>query len=519
MTVPSIGRVRALPAGLRGVCVAVTGSSPEHLVEKSGALLPEFPFQELRLDYLPDPAAALPALRSHVQTHPTATLLATCRRKASGGLFPGSEEAEFAILLEASRAGFALVDLALESAEALPSESVDQLRQAGAAVMLSWHDFERTGHLPAVLERMRRFRPDLYKIVPTANTLGDNLAMLRLLQPGDLEAFSATPIVGVSMGGAGVPSRVLGIRAGSAFTFAAASPDEATAPGQITARTLRDLYRIGDLRSTTHVFGVAGDPIRSSLSPLMLNTAFGCEDLDAVYLPLLTHDGEDLFSFARDLPLAGFSVTMPLKQAILPLLQHVDPLAARIGAVNTVRRELDGSFSGFNTDAAGVIAPLEQRVDLRGSRVLVLGAGGAARAAVFGCVDRGAQVFVLNRTPETGARLAAEAGATAIERHALRALPVFDALINATPAGMRGNATELPLRPEELHAKLVFDLVYNPLDTPLLRMAREQGLETIAGLEMFVHQGARQFELWMGRPAPINLMRDVVTEALGRIHS
>ncbi len=205
---------------------------------------------------------------------------------------------------------------------------------------------------------------------------------------------------------------------------------------------------------------------------------------------------------------------MPLKQAVLPFLDSVDPLASRIGAVNTMRRNAAGQFEGFNTDAAGIVSPLEERTNLRGARVLVLGAGGAARAAVFGCLDRGAHVSIASRRPEQAHALAAEAGAEAVPMDQLSSTPAFDVLINSTPAGMRGNATELPIDPQELRANLVFDLVYNPLETPLLRLARERGIPTISGAEMFVHQGARQFELWTGTPAPVSLMREVVMRAL-----
>ena len=499
---------------LSRICIAVSGNSMPELCERSAALLPEFPFQELRLDYLPDPLRSIADLRPHLQAHRAATFLATCRRVASGGLFRGTPEAEFTILLNAAQNGFALVDLSIESAEALPHDAIARLREAGGAVVLSWHDFDRTGDLEAVLQRMRPFAPVLCKIVPTAQNLCDTLPLLQLLQK---HASENNPgIVGLAMGEAGAISRVLGVRAGSTFTFAASRPQEATAPGQIAARTLRDLYRLDRLSLATRLFGVAGDPIRSSLSPLMLNTAFEREGLDAVYLPLLTASAEELLRVARALSLSGFSVTMPLKQTVLPLLDHIDPLAARIGAVNTVRREPDGSFSGFNTDVAGIMEPLERQLSLRGARVLVLGAGGAARAAVFGCADRGANVSILNRTHTAAAKLAREAGAQAIEHESLVTEAPFDIIINATPAGMRGNVTGSPLQPEDLRTKLIFDLVYNPMETPLLRAARALKIDTIAGLEMFVHQGARQFELWTGQPAPVDTMREAVIMALQR---
>lgn len=502
------------------ICIALSSRSVDDLLRKSAVHAQEFPFQELRLDDLDglddmdDRTVIFSSLRAHLAALPNLVVIATCRGKASGGHFQGTPEDEFHILREAVHAGCHAVDLAIESAERLPPEAVRQLQALGAAVLVSWHDFHGTPDLQPILQRMRRFAPDLYKIVPTAATLADNLQLLRLFErAGEQERV---PIVGIAMGEAGVMSRVLGVRGGSAFTFAAAALEEGTAPGQLDARTLRDLYRLASLNKETQLFGVAGDPIRSSMSPLMLNTAFQRASQDAVYLPLRTHNATELFQVARALPLQGFSVTMPLKQAVLPFVQHIDPLAARIGAVNTVRREPDGSFSGFNTDAAGITAPLERRIDLRDARVLVLGAGGAARAAVFACAERGAKVSILNRTFETAEKLATEAGAEALRSESLPSLPPFDVLINATPAGMRGNPAELPLAPDDLRAKLVFDLVYNPLKTPLLKAAQARGLETIAGVEMFVHQGARQFELWTGRQAPLEAMRDVVLSALAQ---
>ncbi len=239
------------------------------------------------------------------------------------------------------------------------------------------------------------------------------------------------------MGEAGVISRVLGLRAGSAFTFAAATVGEETGSGQIAARTLLETYRVDQVDAATKVYGVAGNPIGSSLSPLMMNTAFRRETVNAVYLALQTNKVEDLFKLVREIPIQGVSITMPLKQDIIPLLERTDPLSAKIGAVNTIFRAQDGKFYGFNTDVAGIIAPLERRMPLAGAKVLVLGAGGAGRAAVFGLRDKGADVWILNRTPETATKLARQAGAHTIKREAV-AKAGFDIVINATPVGMAG---------------------------------------------------------------------------------
>ena len=326
------------------------------------------------------------------------------------------------------------------------------------------------------------------------------------------------------MGEPGIISRVLGLRAGSAFTFAAATQGEETAPGQIAARTLIETYRVDQVDAATKIYGVAGNPIKSSLSPLMMNTAFRRETVNAVYLGLQTSKADDLFKLAREVPIQGLSITMPLKQDVMPLLERTDALSAKIGAVNTILRAQDGKFYGFNTDVAGIVSPLERRMSLKGAKVLVLGAGGAARAAVFGCCDKGAEVFILNRTPETAQKLAQQSGAKAIKRDVV-AKTQFDVIINATPVGMAGagkhasgngvkHAPAAPLEESEIHARYVFDLVYNPIETPLLRMARQKGIAVITGVEMFVQQGARQFEIWTGKPAPEEEMLRVVLHSL-----
>lgn len=493
------------------LCIAITGNSAQEMIEKATAALRDTTFIEFRLDYLPQPAAAIPELNEFLRANGAATAVATCRCKDNGGRFSGSSKAALEILLQAATAGFQIVDIELESIEKLPKDTMQKLHETGAAVILSFHDFKGTPDLDAVYARMEPFAPDFMKVVPTAKSLTDNLKLMHFL--GRMEDHSNTSIVGICMGEAGVISRVLGLRAGSAFTFAASSPGEATAPGQIAARTLIDTYRIEQVDVATKVYGVAGDPIGSSLSPLMLNTAFRRETVNAVYLALQTHKVDDLFQLAREIPIQGLSVTMPLKEAVIPFLERTDPLSAKIGAVNTISRLPDGKFYGFNTDVAGIVGPLEKRFSLRNAKVLVLGAGGAARAAVFGCRDKGAEVWILNRTPETAQKLARQAGAKTIKREAL-AKTQFDVIINATPTGMAGNKTEALLGPEDLNAGLVFDLVYNPIDTPLLRMARAKGVAVISGVEMFVQQGARQFEIWTGKPAPEEEMLRVVLHAL-----
>ena len=493
------------------LCVAITGATAEELIEKATSVLKETTFLEFRLDYLAKPLAALPKLKEFLAENGAATVIATCRCKENGGRFAGSNTAALDVLMKAAEAGFQIVDIELESIEKLPKTTMEHLRNAGAAVIISHHDFHATKDLDGVYKRIEPFAPDFMKVVPTAKSLSDNLTLMRFLER--MEDHSNSSIVGICMGEPGIISRVLGLRAGSLFTFAAAHVGEETAPGQIAARTLIETYRIEQVDAATKVYGVAGNPIRSSLSPLMMNTAFRRETVNAVYLALQTSKADDLFKLAKEIPIQGFSVTMPLKEDIIPLLERTDPLSTKIGAVNTVLRAQDGKFYGFNTDVAGIVGPLERRLSLKGAKVLVLGAGGAARAAVFGCRDKGAEVWILNRTPETAQKLARQAGAKTIKRDAV-AKTGFDVIINATPIGMTGQKAAQLLGPEDLTARIVFDLVYNPIETPLLKMARQKGLTAISGVEMFVQQGARQFEIWTGKPAPEEEMLRVVLHSL-----
>jgi 3-dehydroquinate dehydratase/shikimate dehydrogenase len=493
--------------------VAVQGATAAELFGRAEAALKDAHFLELRLDSLAKPATALPQLRKFLAAHRDVTAIATCRRKEFGGHFSGSLKAELELLLEAAESGCQIVDLEVESAEQASKSQLarfrESLRAAGTALLVSFHDFTRTKGLDQAARRIEAFEPEFVKVVSTARTLADNLAVLRLIE--DLSIHSQ--VVGIAMGEEGLVSRVLGPRAGALFTFASSGDGVETAPGQATVRTLVDLYRVDQLDQATRIFGVAGNPIGHSLSPLMHNTAFRRESVNAIMLPLKVKSLDDLLTLIRELPLSGVAVTMPLKREVLPHLANMDPLTARIGACNTLRTGADGKLYGFNTDVAGVVRPLEKRMRLKGSRILVLGAGGAARAAVFGLVEQGAEVFITNRTHETAVALARKAKAKAL-KHDLLAKSSFDAIVNTTPCGMAGVHQALPLKENELNTRLVFDMVYNPLETPLLKLARSRGLAVVSGLEMFVQQGARQFEIWTGKPAPEADMQRVVELAL-----
>ena len=508
-TSTSISSTAYLRTRVGKVCVALRGDTVTELLHRAQAALAESQFLEFRLDSLDNPARAVAPIAEFLAAHREVAAIATCRRQAFGGGFSGSLHQELNILKAAAQAGFALIDLEIESAEECSASEIAAIRDLETDLLISFHDFKSAIDPEAVFARIQRFSPDFIKVVSTAHTLTDSLKLLKWIGQRSAEA----QVVGIAMGEAGIPSRILSLRAGSAFTFASASEGSETAPGQMTARALKDLYRVDQLDQATRIYGVAGNPVSHSLSPLMQNSAFHRERVNAVYLPLKTESVDDLLTLARELPLSGLSVTMPLKQLVLPHLANSDPLTAKLGACNTIRMGADGKLYGFNTDVAGIVRPLEKRLNLKGARVLILGAGGAARAAVYGLVEKGAQVAVWSRKESAAKELATSAKAITITTKQIAETP-FDVLINATPCGMTGNSHQLPLEDNAWKARLVFDLVYNPLDTPLLQAARARGVATIQGYEMFVHQGARQFELWTGKPAPEAEMLRVVLFAL-----
>jgi len=489
------------------VCLAVSADTVDEMLEIAEAMAQDNPLLEFRLDYLRQPQAALLKLRRFLDTHQYVTAIGTCRRADSGGKFKGSLASEMDILAKAQAAGCQIVDLELNSALKAKPEAVARLRKNGGLIV-SFHDFRGTRNLESTLEKMLKIPADFYKIVSTATTLSDNVTMMKFLQ----KQSDKHALVGLCMGEQGIISRVLGVRAGSAFTFGAVSAESKTAPGQVSARDLRGIYRIEQVDAATRVYGVAGDPIDHSLSPVIMNTALRRENVNGVYVALHAKTLKDLIQCTREIPLHGLSITMPYKQAILEHLDNTDAHTAKIGACNTIVRGQDGKLFGYNTDVAGVVRPLEQRLPLENAKVLVLGAGGAARAAVFALKERGAEVSILNRSSVKGQKLARQARARTIKRADLRK-SAFDVIINATPVGM-GSTRECPLKEDEIQAKVVFDMVYDPVETRLLQVARAKGIAVIPGVEMFVHQAARQFEIWTGKPAPAGDMLRAVTIAL-----
>ena len=518
---------------------------------------------ELRIDEVIDAATA-----SRVIASASLPCIVTCRPRWEGGRCD-LPEPERLLLLRESAAGTppaAYADLELHAysrswrvAETLLREQ----RDARPGLILSSHDFSgRPAKLTSIFNELVHSPADVAKIVWTARTVRDNLEAFELLR------HRAKPTIALCMGEAGLISRVLAKKFGAFLTFASLDDGGGTAPGQISVRDMKGLYRWDAIRPTTKVYGVVGSPVAHSMSPAIHNSAFHHTGHDGVYVPLLVEPSYESFkafmeSFlaAEGLDLAGLSVTIPHKENALRYLKEkgatVDPLAERIGAVNTVVIDRGGScgaavpaaraagtaalleeapfrLSGTSTDYAAILDSITatlgvRREDLKDYRVAVIGAGGTGRTAVAALAHYGATVVVYNRTRERADALAAE-----FNGHAGQASPspgkvvVADAAklcdsccqiyINTTSIGMSPNVDASPFGdgplPKLTPEHVVFDVVYNPVRTKFLQQAEAAGARTINGVEMFVRQAAAQFEAWTGRAAPADVMRRFVEDRL-----
>jgi 3-dehydroquinate dehydratase/shikimate dehydrogenase len=490
--------------GLRRICAVVAASTAAEMAKLVRSALKQTRTVELRLDWLrsgAERARFLAWLKKN--KFRDATFLATCRRREGGGKLPGGVDHELHWLIQAREAGCQWCDVEVETLRKLPCESLREY-PVPRRVMLSLHDFDRTPDLPLTINPPAHGCVDAVKIAAEARTIHDSLRLLRL-------ARNSKNFIAVPMGEIGLPARILALREGSALAYAPVAA--ATAPGQVSLDDMKHLYRAHALTRGTRVYGVIGDRVGHSLSPLLHNTGFVVRHVDAVYLPFLVKDLHDFLKAVPEFGIRGFSITIPHKQSILKYLKECDPLAAEIGAVNTVVVRRDGLLFGCNTDYVGILRALEKKLALAGSRVLIFGAGGAARAAAFALAKAGALVGICARREKAAHELAKAVGGEVFPRRALRRAS-FDAILNATPIGMHPHSRISPLSSRELNCHVVMDFINRPQKTQLLKLAARKGIATVSGVEMFVPQGVAQWELWIGQPAPESIMRNAVLRAL-----
>lgn len=476
------------------ICVSLTDETTEGVLARMEALAPVADLFEIRGDLILD-LDLLTILRARVKP-----LVFTCRSAEEGGQWRDTETRRRMNLLEAVKRGFDYVDVEFRS------DFLDvMIEKSGNGLIVSYHDVAGMPEdLDGLYFRMCNKGADIVKIAVTPRSIAD---VGRLLEFADQTSRGGgKPMIAIAMGPMGIVSRVVAGRYGAPFTFAAADVGSEAAPGQLPAALMADLYRVRDVKPATKVYGVLGSDVTRSLSPWLHNRAFAARGLDAVYVPLQAEALEPFMAALPMLGLSGFSVTRPYKTDILPYLQEVEEAAALCGSVNTVMVH-DGLLQGSTTDGRGVLSPLKKHVNIKGRSVVIVGAGGAARAAALALHRKGVKVTVLARDGGKARSLAAAVGCQHGPLSDLANRP-WDVLINATPLGSTPFLEQTPVPAELLRPNgVVFDMVYEPLETRLLREAQAAGCAIIGGLEMLLAQAVAQFETWTGLEAPTDVMK------------
>jgi len=485
------------------ICVPIVGPSMEKALQDISSAEKIADIIELRLDLIAK--FDLPAL---MQTTALPCII-TNRTKTEGGQFKGTEEERVQILRQAMEAGADYIDIETSTPKELLKSVLEN--KSNTKIILSYHNFSNTMEdLEPLYEIMCELPGDVLKIVTYAQDIGDNLKIFRLLKRAQKEGRK---LIGLCMGEHGEISRILSPLLGGFLTFGALETGKESAPGQILASILKNVYRLNRPRENFKIYGVIGNPVSKSMGYLIHNRAFQEIGSPDIYVSFLVKNVEKFFNEFEEF-FAGLSVTMPFKENIIPLMDEVDDTAQKIGAVNTVVKENNG-WKGANTDCTGAIQALESHLNLKDKNVLIIGSGGTAKAIGYGVVAKGARLTVTyNRNKERGEKLATELGCRLASSRDIGDHD-YDVLINCSPVGMSPHIDEAPFPTRNLKSGMVvFDCVYNPPKTRLLKEAKSTGCTVISGVELFINQAALQFEMWTGEKAPVKAMREVLMEKI-----
>ncbi|ONK61549.1 uncharacterized protein A4U43_C08F31120 [Asparagus officinalis] len=507
------------------LCAPVVEKTVEEMVaEMSAARSQGADVAELRIDHL----AAFemrPDLELLIKNRPLPVLV-TYRPKWEGGQYEGDDRKRFEALHLAMELGAEYVDVELKVAREF-LHFLSGKRPEGAKLIVSSHNYQftpSTEELSTLVARIQAVGADIVKIATFAVDICDVARMFQVL------VHCQVPMIGLCMGERGVISRILCPKFGGYLTFGTLSAGKESAPGQPTMSDLLDVYRIKQIGVDTKVYGLIGKPVGHSKSPKLHNAVFKAVGLNAVYVPFLTDNLANFLNTYSSPDFTGFSNTMPHKETAVTLCHEVDPVAKSIGAVNTIiRRQTDGKLVGYNTDYTGAISAIEDGIrglqghkdgtvsPLAGRLFVVIGAGGAGRALAFGAKYKGARVMIANRTYDRARELADLVGGQALS---LTELENFHAeegavLANTTSIGMNPNIHDTPLSSKQALSSyaVVFDAIYNPKVTRLMREARECGAALVSGEEMFLRQAMGQFELFTNSSAPSDLMREIIMKS------
>ncbi|HEV8050904.1 MAG TPA: shikimate dehydrogenase [Parachlamydiaceae bacterium] len=466
------------------ICIVIKGPSFQEAREQISKAMECADVVELRLDGFESlDLAALQKLRSQFRI----SMIFTLRSKIQGGSYIQSEENRLADILSLMQLKPEFVDLENH----IPLQFIDEIasQYPESKIIFSCHNFRETpSDLEGLYREMKKTPAHFYKIALMANRCCDALRLIDWMKQAD-----DGKLIAISMGGHGQIGRILAPKMGCPITYACLDEDQKTAPGQLSARTLIERFHYYSINPRTALFGLIGNPIDQSIGDQTHNAIMKDYGLEAVYMKMQVTPLElaPFMEYARSLPFCGISVTMPLKEAVIPFLDVLDPHAAAIGAVNTLVFK-QGKILGYNTDGTGALNAIESKCLVRDKRIIIIGAGGAAKAIAYEALRRGALVTIVNRNKQK-ARMAGELLKCAykgLDEMSACAEAGYDILINCTP-------DPLPISVDDiLPEAIVMDITTKPKETLLLKYAMEKGCVIIYGYEMFVEQALGQFDLW-----------------------
>jgi len=475
------------------ICVPVISETTDKAIEDMHKACAHADLIEIRADYIKDPDL------HKILSAKKKPVVITIMPEHENGKFKGPEAERTALLKQAVDLGADYIDVNLGC-----TESDSLIKNRGRTKIIgSYHNFKETpSNLEEIHAKIEATGADIIKIAAFANRLSDNLKIL------DLVKKSTRDIIAICMGPQGEISRILAPLYGSYFTFASLEKGRESAPGQIPAEILKNIYRLNEIKPDFKIYGLIGNPVSKSKGYLLFNSLFRQHKLNNIYLNFLVNDLKDFTDVFPDM-LAGFSITMPHKQAIMNCLDEIDPAAERIGAVNTVVNK-DGRLLGYNTDMTGAVRPIEAKTTLKNKPVTLLGAGGAARAIAVGILEKGGRLTILNRTVSKAQKLAGELNCGFGPLSDFEKIET-DILINVTSVGMHPDIDKTPVNTNLVKDMLVFDAIYNPAKTRLLKEAEKNNCTIISGMEMFINQAAEQFRLWTGIQPDSGLMARILS--------
>ncbi|XP_062084611.1 bifunctional 3-dehydroquinate dehydratase/shikimate dehydrogenase, chloroplastic-like isoform X2 [Humulus lupulus] len=503
------------------VCVPIMAESVDEMLDqmrKANELGADL--VEIRIDFLNNfsPRQDLEIL---IKQSPLPALI-TYRPVWEGGQYKGDEIKRREALLMALEVGADYIDIELKVAHEFFNFIQGKKPEKGL-IIVSSHNYENTPSVEEIgdlVAKIQATTADIVKIATTAQDITDSARIFQVLVHCEL------PFIGLVMKEKGLISRILSAKFGGYLTFGSLEAGVVSAPGQPTIKDLLDLYNFRQIGPDTKVHGVIGNPIGHSKSPHLYNAAFKSVGFNGIYIPLLVDSVENFLNTYSSPDFVGYSYTIPHKENGLKCCDEVDPVAKAIGAISCmIRRPTDGNLIGYNVDYLGAIAAIEDGLrelkstnglsgsPLAGKLFVVIGAGGAGKALAYGGKEKGARVVIANRTYDKAKKLASKVGGEAITLAELENFHPEDDMIlaNATSVGMKPMIDDTLIPKKALkHYSLVFDAIYTPKLTRLLREAQESGAAVVYGTEMFINQAFVQFEKFTGFPAPKQLMWDVL---------